>query len=142
MKLFVGAKGVVYHNGRVLLVRESAMYADGSETGKWDMVGGRIESDEDVRAGLIREVREESGLSVVPGDLLGVFDGYPTIRGEKCHVVRLYFLCAADSDQVTLSPDHDTFAWVDPRKPESYELMDDIAEMLAGAATRLESASM
>jgi 8-oxo-dGTP diphosphatase len=142
MKLFVGAKGVVHYDGKVLLIRESAAYLDGSEEGRWDMVGGRIEPDEDVRIGLVREIKEESGLMVVPKDLLGVFDGYPTIRGEVCHVVRLYFLCEAESDQVVLSEDHDTFVWVDPVHPESYPLMDDIAEMLTVAHRRLSDSSM
>lgn len=130
MQLFVGAKGIVHFEGKVLLVRESSTYHDGVETGKWDMVGGRIEPDEDVRDGLVREVKEESGLEVSPAELIDVFDGYPEIRGEKCHVVRLYFLCQAMSDQVTLSSDHDAYDWVDPNEPGDKILMDDIAEML------------
>ena len=130
MKLFVGAKGIVYYKGKVLLVRESSQYLDGAETGKWDMVGGRIESDEEVRDGLIREVKEESGLDVVPGKLVDVFDGFPIIRGEKCHVVRIYFFCEAHSEEVVLSEDHDAYDWVNPGNIGDKELAGDIAEML------------
>ena len=137
MKLFVGAKGVVHHDGKILLIRESSAYADGSESGKWDMVGGRIDPDERVRDGLLREVKEESGLSVTAGELLGVFDGFPTIQGEKCHVVRLYFLCESSSSEVVLSEDHDEVTWVDPRNIGDLVLMDDIAEMLEAAARRI-----
>ena len=138
MKLFVGAKAVVHHQGKVLLVRESANYEDGVEEGKWDMVGGRIESDEEVRVGLVREVKEESGLDVKPGELMGAFDGWPAIRGEKCHVVRLYFLCEASTDQVTLSQDHDKYEWVDPANYGDKELMNDIEEMLEAASKILK----
>lgn len=130
MKLFVGAKGIVHFNGKVLLVRESAHYTDGAEEGKWDMVGGRIESDEKVRDGLVREVKEESGLDVIPGELVEIFDGFPNIRGEVCHVVRAYFFCEALSDTVILSADHDAYEWVDPLAIGEKILMDDIAEML------------
>ena len=136
MQLFVGAKGVVHYKGKVLLVRESSGYTDGTKAGKWDFVGGRIEPEEKIRAGLVREVKEESGLDVEPGEVLGVFDGFPEIRGEKCHVVRIYFLCEATSDAVVLSEDHDLYDWVDPQDIGDKMLMDDIQEMLK-AYTRL-----
>ena len=135
MKLFVGAKGIVQHQGKVLLLRESSDYEDGVETGKWDVPGGRIEPNEEVRAGLVREIEEESGLLVTPGALMGIFDGWPKIRGEKCHVVRIYFLCHAESNQVVLSGDHDACDWVDPRDIGEKDLVDDIAEMLEVFAT-------
>jgi 8-oxo-dGTP diphosphatase len=138
MKLFVGAKGVVYYEGKVLLVRESGEYQDGSEEGKWDMVGGRIEPPEEVRLGLVREVKEESGLDVEPGELLGVFDGFPVIRGEKCHVVRIYFLCKTNSNEVKLSLDHDKFDWVSPENPGDKILANDIAEMLESASKAIK----
>lgn len=131
MQLFVGAKGVVQYDGKVLLVRESSTYTDGSEEGKWDMVGGRIQAEETLREGLIREVREECGLDIEPGKLLGAFDGFPVIRGETCHVVRVYFLCEAKSSEVTLSEDHDSYDWVDPDNIGDKVLMGDIADMLA-----------
>ena len=130
MKLFVGAKAIVVFKGKVLLVRESKDYLEGSEVGKWDMVGGRIEPEEEVRVGLLREVKEEAGLDVVPIKLIDTFDGWPTIQGERCHVVRLYFLCEAQNDDVQLSPDHDKYEWVDPKNYGEKVLMNDIKEML------------
>lgn len=130
MQLFVAAKALVEHNGKVLLVRESTEYVEGSAAGKWDVVGGRIEPDEEVRVGLLREVKEECGLSVEPGVLLGVFDGFHTMRGETCHIVRIYFHCKAVHDEVTLSDDHDAYAWIDPRAVGDREFVGDIAEVL------------
>lgn len=138
MQLFVAAKGAVHFQGKILLIRESTSYVDGSGAGKWDMVGGRIEETETVHEGLVREVLEESGLNVAPGELLGVFDGFPTIKGEKSHVVRLYFLCAASNDKVILSEDHDEYRWVDPRSYTDLVFMNDIEEMLKEVADRLD----
>lgn len=53
--------------GRVLLIKR------GHEPGKglWSIPGGRIEAGESDAAALVREVREETGLIVAPGRLIG-----------------------------------------------------------------------
>lgn len=132
MKLFIGAKGLVVRDGKVLLLRQSSNYEDSvrEKDGKWDVPGGRIDSEETVREGLIREVGEESGLDVEPGECLGVFDGFPEIQSETCHVVRVYFVCQAAQGNVVLSRDHDRFDWVDPENIGEKVLLDDIRDML------------
>lgn len=137
MQLFVGTKAIVHYNGKILLLRESSEYIDGTEEGKWDVPGGRIESHEKVTEGLLREVKEESGLTIVPGKLIGVCDGFPPIRGEECHVVRLYFLCEANTDEVTLSVDHDVYDWVDPKNIGEKVLVSDIQEMIEAVQKEL-----
>lgn len=130
MKLFVGAKGLIHYRGKVLLVCESSGYQDGTQEGKWDVPGGRIKSDEPLLEGLVREIKEESGLEVTPGKVLGAYDGFPEIRNEVCHIIRVYFLCEATSDEVVLSSDHDKYDWVVPEAIGDKALVDDIGEVL------------
>jgi ADP-ribose pyrophosphatase YjhB (NUDIX family) len=40
---------------------------------EWTVPGGVVDADEDPRTGAVREAREEAGVDVEPGDLLGVF---------------------------------------------------------------------
>jgi 8-oxo-dGTP diphosphatase len=53
--------------GRLLLIKR------GHEPGKglWSIPGGRVEAGESDAAALVREVREETGLDVAPGPLVG-----------------------------------------------------------------------
>lgn len=116
-------------DGRVLIVREGSDYDEGTELGKWDVVGGRIESDESLFIGMKREIMEESGLSVSVGELLGVTENFPVIKGEKTHIIRVYYACTCENSDVTLSPDHDKYEWIDPSDYEKFGLMEDVAEM-------------
>ena len=53
--------------GRLLLIRRG--HPPGA--GLWSLPGGRIEPGETDQEAVIREVREETGLSVAPGPLVG-----------------------------------------------------------------------
>jgi ADP-ribose pyrophosphatase YjhB (NUDIX family) len=66
----VGVGAVVVDKGRVLLVRR------GTEPlrGQWSLPGGLLELGESLKDGVIREVREETGLIVEPLDLIELLD--------------------------------------------------------------------
>jgi 8-oxo-dGTP diphosphatase len=131
MKLFVGAKALIVHEGKVLVLRE-AKYDEGTNEGLWDVPGGRIHPEESLHEGLRREVMEESGLAIEPGQVLNVFETFPTIKGEACHIVRIYYLCTPKTTKVTISTDHDQYEWVDPNDPlDKMEFVSDIRELLA-----------
>lgn len=51
--------GVLLHEGRILLVQQRV-----SESWRWSLPGGKLESGETLSDGLLREMREETGLSV------------------------------------------------------------------------------
>ena len=55
---------------RRLLLGRRAVEPD---LGRWDTIGGFLEEDEDAVAGLLREVREETGLEVSVGRFVGAF---------------------------------------------------------------------
>src|SRR5690606_16117926 len=55
--------GVIRHNGKLLV-------AEGAFTGRYVLPGGGIEKGEDVKAALIREVREETSIEVEVGEFL------------------------------------------------------------------------
>ncbi len=131
MKLFVGAKALILHEGKALVLRE-AKYDEGTNEGLWDVPGGRIHPEESLHEGLRREVMEESGLEIEPKQVLNVSETFPLINGESCHIVRIYYLCTPKTTEVRMSNDHDRYEWVNPNDSlDKIEFVSDIRELLA-----------
>jgi ADP-ribose pyrophosphatase YjhB (NUDIX family) len=60
-------------DGRLLLVQRARPPAAGT----WSLPGGRVERGEDDTAAVVREVREETGLDVTVGKLVGTVERSP-----------------------------------------------------------------
>jgi ADP-ribose pyrophosphatase YjhB (NUDIX family) len=65
IRLFIATKALIQYQGLVLILRESNKYVDGTQTGKFDVPGGRMTvMGESYLDSLRREVFEESGLEI------------------------------------------------------------------------------
>lgn len=125
-KLFVATKAFILYNGKVLLLRESTKYTDGSNAGKYDVVGGRVTPGERFDESLLREIDEETGLEVSIGKPFYVGEWRPVVRGEQWQIVGTFFECHTSSDQITLSQDHAEYLWIDPKDYEQYDLIENL----------------
>lgn len=104
------AAAVVDERGRLLVTRRA-------DNGHWEPPGGVLELGEDVESGLVREVREETGLHVVPERLTGVYKNMS--RG----IVALVFRCRAEGGVEGPSAEVRELRWVSPAEVSS--LMDE-----------------
>lgn len=106
----VGVGAVVVDEGRVLLVRR------GTEPmkGHWSLPGGLLEVGESLAAGVIREVREETGLTVEPVELIELLDRIHR-EGERVryHYVIADYLCRVVDGALQASSDADAVRWVE-----------------------------
>ncbi len=100
----VSVAGVITDDdGRALLVRRR-------DTLHREPPGGVLELDESIEEGLRREVREETGLTVEPVALTGV---YKNMAGG---IVALVFRCDVVSGHLTLNHEVSGFQWATPEE--------------------------
>ena len=131
--LRVAAKAVIINEeGKVLLVREANSYADGTNVGKYQIPGGRLDVGESYEEGLKREAKEETGLEVEPMYPVYVGEWRPVIRGEQYQIIAVFTVCKAKSLDIKLSDEHDDFMWVNPANlPENIVITNPDPEVLA-----------
>jgi 8-oxo-dGTP diphosphatase len=139
--LRVAAKAVIIdEQGRALILREANTYEEGTNIGKWGVPGGRIEPDEPFYDGLMREVREETGLEIKVVEPIYVGEWWPEIKGVKNHIVAMFMLCETTSRlEVRLSKDHDRFAWIASDELSDYFIVEPEPEVLEKAFEDLKS---
>ena len=95
------AAAVVDDDGRVLAIRRR-------DNNHWEPPGGVLELHESIHDGLVREVREETGLTVEPDSLTGVYKNMD--RG----IVALVFRCRAVDGIPTTTAEAAEVTWIDP----------------------------
>jgi len=88
-------KAVVAKDDKILLVRKSE--EDPNYPGRWELPGGRLKGAEDVDAHLVREVLEETGLTVCPGQLIDLWSWDMSWHGEQVRVIAVSRYCTLQS---------------------------------------------
>jgi ADP-ribose pyrophosphatase YjhB (NUDIX family) len=120
-ELCVGAIAVL--DGRLLLIRRG----HGPAAGEWSVPGGRVEKDELLAEAVVREVREETALEAVCGELVGWVERFIDDR----HFVILDFeVTVLDGDAPKAGDDAIEVAWVPVEDVAERNLVDGLAEFL------------
>jgi len=116
----VGVGAVVVKEGRVLLIRR------GNEPmkGHWTLPGGLVELGEPLLAAVAREVREETGLTVEPLELIELLDRIHR-QGERVryHYVIADYLCRVVGGQLQAASDADAAKWVERAEWNSHSAL-------------------
>lgn len=85
--------------------------------GCWDLPGGHLVEDESTRKGVLRELKEETGLL---GEI--IVTGEPHVVDSKYGEYRLHpFLVRVDSVDIDLSEEHVDHRWVNAGELEDME---------------------
>jgi ADP-ribose pyrophosphatase YjhB (NUDIX family) len=100
--------------GWVLLQRRA-------DSGQWGLPGGSMEIGESLHDAVVREVHEETGLTVSPGRLVGVYSRpelqvvrYP--NGIAWHYVNVCFECGVRGGRLTTGDETLALSWTAPRR--------------------------
>jgi len=132
---FLAVSAAIFRNGKVLVVRRARKPA----LNLYTLPGGAVEAGETLVEAAIREVREETSLSIEPVALAGHRE--VIARDDKGKVERHFvILCFASrwlAGEPVLSDELDDSRWVDPSELGNYRTTDGLAEIVTTAATLL-----
>ena len=116
----VGVGAVVVQQGRVLLVRR----ASEPLKGQWSLPGGMLELGESLADGVIREVKEETGLVVEVLELIEVLDRIHREGGRvRYHYVIADYLCRVVGGVLQAATDADAARWVERAEWNSHSAL-------------------
>ena len=124
----VGVGAIIIEDGRVVLVKR----AHPPLQAEWSIPGGVLEVGELVREGAIREAREETGLTVEPRELLGVYDRIlrdPQQRVQY-HYVLIDFLCRRVAGDLAAASDAAEVGWFTPDQLPALNLAEDTLDVI------------
>lgn len=115
------AGGIIYNaHGKILLLKRRAEDFMG---GILELPSGNLEGNETIQEGLIREIKEETGLNVKNiGKFVNTFD-YLSGSGKKSRQFNLE-VEVESTDNVFLT-EHDDFAWMSYKEIETEENITD-----------------
>jgi mutator protein MutT len=130
IQLNFAAACILNSRGEVLLHRRS-------DDGRWGLPGGALEYGETAHDAVVREVQEETGLTVEVVDLLGVYTGYEHVypNGDVTQPICIYFRCRQVGEGIAVAGHETTavgyFPPADPPPLSSNQHRDVLADLLA-----------
>ena len=124
----VGVGAIIIEDSRVLLVKR----AHPPLQAQWSIPGGVLEVGELVREAAVREAREETGLIVEPGDLLGVYDRVLRDAEERVqyHYVLIDFFCRRVGGELLAADDAAEVRWFTREELPSLNLAEDTQDVI------------
>ena len=135
---FLAVSAAIVRAGQVLLVRRARPPA----AGLFSLPGGVVELGETLEEAVVREVREETGLTIEPVGLAGfretiVRDG--DARIER-HFVILPFAARWRAGEVELNEELSEARWLEPAGIAELPTTPGLGEIVANALKRLQDA--
>lgn len=124
----VGVGAIIVQDGRVLLIRRGHPPL----LGEWSIPGGVLECGETLREAAAREAREETGLTVEAGELLGVYERVTRDEAGRVryHYVLIDFFCRPVEGELKAGSDAAEVRWFTQGEVEAMGLPQDTREVI------------
>ena len=101
---------MIVNDGKLLIVKRAD--DDRYMPGIWEIPGGKLNEDEELLDGLIRETFEETGLGIVINREISVRN----FKIKKKEIEMHIYLCNALNFNIKLSSEHSLYEWVEIEK--------------------------
>jgi len=124
MSLFhISVKGFIAYKDKYLFIKK---VSNGSKNqGYWELPGGGLNFGELPEDGLTREAREETGLNIA---VLKPIITWSFLKNNNKQVIGITYLCEAKDEKVTISEEHEDFAWVKKEDFDNIDLLPELKE--------------
>ncbi len=131
----VGVGAIIIEDGRVVLVKR----AHPPLQAEWSIPGGVLEVGELLREAAVREAREETGLTVEPGELLGVYDRvlHDAEGRVQYHYVLIDFLCRRVAGDLAAASDATEVRWFRREELRGLGLAEDTIDVIRKGFSKL-----
>jgi 8-oxo-dGTP diphosphatase len=131
----VGIGAIIIENARVVLVKR----AHPPLQAEWSIPGGVLEVGELMREAAIREAREETGLTVEPRELLGVYDRVVRDADQRVqyHYVLIDFLCRRVAGDLAAASDAADVRWFAQEELPGLKLAEDTLDVIRKGFSKL-----
>jgi ADP-ribose pyrophosphatase YjhB (NUDIX family) len=128
----IGVGAVIWRGPELLLIRRDKP----PRAGEWSIPGGRQERGETVRAALLREVREETGLEVAIIGLVDVVDAiFPAdTGGPSDHYTLIDFSARWRRGQARAASDAAALAWVEFKNLSQFDMWSETRRVIEKSA--------
>ena len=133
----VGVGAVIVEQNRVLLIRRGQPPL----LGEWSLPGGVLECGETLREAVVREAREETGLAVQAGEMLGVYERiiWDEEKRLRYHYVLIDFLCRPIGGDLKVGSDAAAVRWFTRGELPALNLAFDANDVVRKGLARHES---
>ena len=121
----VFVKAHIWRTGHLLLLKrrpDDDLYPD-----LWDIPGGRLDRNESARAGLAREIAEETGLILQSCRPLTVWD----FDNQGTRALGLSFLATCNEAAPRISGEHEKLAWMAPQDLDRFPMAPNLQQEIA-----------
>jgi ADP-ribose pyrophosphatase YjhB (NUDIX family) len=135
---YLAVSAAIIRDGRVLVARR----ARGPALGVWSVPGGVVEAGETLTEALVREIEEETAMTIEPVALAGHRE--VVVRDDDRRVSRHFvILCFAArwiSGDLRLNEELAEACWLKPAELAGLQTTEGLAEIVTAAFARMEAA--
>lgn len=105
-------KSIIVKDSNILILKRSEESKFGA--GLWDIPGGKLEFAETLNESIIREIKEETNISIKVLKTIASTSSLNTSKNKQ--FVTIIYLCEYRGGNVKIDNEHTDYKWINPKK--------------------------